>query len=259
MEIKKITIITDWGIDNPSHLILQQSIREVYGSSVDILFIQKDIFPLFALQSIYYVRKTLRILGPHILLLNLCDIYRHTEASLSLIESDQNLILSMGHTDYLLYDESVTMVRSAPLRPVHDLQDFISELIFFLKNIQNIEYSTKPASNAYLPRETRNGMDIQILHIDQHKNLITNLTHEKYVQVIAGKTWNISFYHSDIPYLKEAWASSQSRDLFCYFNSAGLLKLVKKNGLLADAFGFQMAPEQAMFNMNLEITIKHDH
>ncbi len=259
MEIKKIAIITDWGLQNPTHLLLERSIRDVFGSSIDIFFIQKEIFPLFALQSIYYVRKTLRLLGPNILMLNLCDIYRLRESSLSLIETDDNLILTMGHADYLLYDETLHSVRNTPMRPIHDLRDFISELTFFLSNIQDVEYNSKAPSNAFLPRITRNGMEIQILHIDAHKNLVTNLTHEKYVKEIAGKVWKIMFYDSVIPYDKEAWTQAKGNELFGYFNSAGLLKLVKKNGLLADLFGFRMAPEQSMFNMNLQIEIAHDH
>ncbi len=259
MEIKTIGIVTDWGIQNPSHSILEKKLRDIFGKQIPIHFIRTDIFPLFPIQSIYPIRKGLRLLGPNTLMLNLCSIHRYSPASLSLMEVDDSLVICTGNTDYMLYDENLSYVKNVSLKPISDLRDFIDELTFMMKNMSDVVYEDKSASNAYLPRLTRNGMEIQILDIDLHENIITNLTHEKYVKEIAGKKWSLQLLQYKVKYEKHGWAETKNLDLFSYFNSAGLLKIVKKNGLVASTFGYRMAPEQYMSNQNIEISIDYDN
>ncbi len=259
MEIKNIGIVTDWGAQNPSHILLEAMLRELFGDKVTLHFIHQDIFPLFPIQSVYPMRKALRLLGPHTLMLNLCAVHRSQPISLSLIELDDSLIICTGHTDYQLYDESITQIKNVSLKPISDLRDFIDELAFMMKNLKEVVYEEKSPYNAYLPRLTRNGIDIQIVDIDLHENLITNLTHEKYVQEIAGKKWSLQLLQYKVKYEKYGWSETKNLDLFCYFNSAGLLKIVKKNGRVASSFGYKLAPEQFMSTQDIQIKIDYDN
>ncbi len=259
MEPKFIFILSDWGENNPALLKLQSQLSDIFDAS-KIHLLSQNIQAHFPLESVYWVRKTLRAFPDSVLIINLCAIYRDGHDRLCMMRNSGQHVLSTQSIAYKMnFDEEVDFLE-LPLQSFTTASKMVDELIFFFKNITNIQMEkTGQARLDYMPRFTRFGIQCQVLKIDNFGNIITNLSRKTLEMEAKNHPWELSLSGYAFAYKPDGWASTQEMEKFCYFNSADLLKLAIKNGRLASNMGFMMGPEQYMNSINIPIKIDYDN
>ncbi len=97
--------------------------------------------------------------------------------------------------------------------------------------------------NSYLgyftPADTHNSISGVIIYIDSFGNLITNITKEKFKEIVKNKKFVIIFAHYEIDKISDSYQDVPYGEIVAVFNTSGLLEIAQNAGNAATTFGLK--------------------
>lgn len=89
---------------------------------------------------------------------------------------------------------------------------------------------------AYMPQIESSSITGNVIYIDTYQNAITNITHELFMQVGKGRSFEILLHSAyyKIYKINNSYSETSDGELLAIFNSLGLLEVAQKNGRAAE-------------------------
>lgn len=88
----------------------------------------------------------------------------------------------------------------------------------------------------FMPQIEGSAITGSVVYIDTYQNAITNISHDLFVQIGKGRSFNImleSMYHK-LNKINTSYNETTDGELLAIFNSLGLLEIAQKNGRAAE-------------------------
>lgn len=250
MSKRIVTFTTDWGYRDHYTGAVKGKLLSLVKADINII----DITHGIGLQNVFetsYVLKncmdffpegTIHIIGvsaeaspdtPHLLV---------THNKRYFIGADNGIF-------HLLFDKPDSIIEI----DIHQDTDFFTfpERDVFIKVAAMILNGEKPESigptisnvhshvGFFTPADTKNTISGVVIHVDNYGNIITNISHKKFREVVRNRPFIISFNGYEIDTVHTSYKDVSQGDLVAIFNTSGLLEIAQLNSHAASILGMR--------------------
>lgn len=251
-----ITLTSDIGLhDYLVGAVKGQLLQENPGFS--IVDITHSLPPFNYPQAAYVCRNAIKNFPPfsyHIVLVNLFE--RKPEKLLLAYHKEQYILCAdNGLLTMILEDRPEMLIglavdKTQIKNTLYCIQVFAKAIASLSEGnrLQDIgEMDTELVEKNHLrPLLTNDGMEGQIIFIDNFENVVVNITRDAFEEQRKGRSFRIEFRRNEhIERISETYADEPEGEKLALFNSAGYLEIAINKGNAAGLFGLQGFVDQS--------------
>lgn len=250
MNKRIVTLTTDWGTKDHYVAAVKGKLLSLVNEEILIVDITHQITPLrifdaaFVLKNCmdFYPAGTIHILGvrseaspktPHLLVEhNNCFFIGADNGIFPLLFDKPDNIFEIE-----MYQDSDFFTF-----PTRDVFVKVAAAIINGESPQKVGPKIKKLNSdlgVFTPADTPTSISGVVIYIDNFGNIITNITVEKFRQVVRNLSFTITLRGYEIYTISDSYQDVQHGELVALFNSSGLLEIAQNDGNAAAILGLR--------------------
>lgn len=261
-----ITLTTDLGTKD--YLVASiKGILLTQISNIQIVDVTHQLSSDNYIQSAYICSNTIKNFPKNTIHFILNNVFEYSPTEILLASyKNQFIVCSNNGLLTMITDEPPENVYSIPFESTNtiSLLEFVKKAVIIISKIilkEPFESFAAKAKNVVIKNNLQpaifdNHIEGHIIFIDNHENVVVNISKEIFEEVRKNRSFKIVFQRQEIIDTLNMNYEAKESDKIAYFNSAGLLEIAVINGNAASLFGLsnlsdnlEKSMEQIMQNM----------
>lgn len=251
MKTRIITLTTDWGSKDHYVGAVKGKLLSLSNEDISIIDISHDIPPLrvfeaaFVLKNCmeYFPKGTIHIVG----------VYSEASEKMPHILVEYKGCYFIGADNgifHLLFDQpdkiyEIDMYQDSDFFtfPALDLYVKVAAAIINNDPVSEIGHEIKQLNSDlfyFSPADTPTSISGIITYIDNYGNAITNITYEKFREIVKNNTFTILFSRNELNKVVRNYGDAEPGELIAIFNSSGMLELAQNDGNISAILGLRI-------------------
>lgn len=261
-----ITLISDLGYKDSSLGMVKGVLTHALPQA-NIIDITHDIIPFHILECSYVLKKTFRFFPDQTIHVCLFDIPLKEVTHWLLLEVEGQLILCSDNGVLpLTFPEYLDAIRSIPLH-AESFTDCVQQISYMIAEWMNegldmSEYEkiqpriTMPTLS---PLISEDGIEAQVLHIDNYGNVVYNLQKNDFYKVFNHRKFEILYSrHEKATKIVTFYEDVPEGETLFRFNDSGFLEFAVNKGSANKLYGISNTPARQLVYSKISIRFIND-
>jgi S-adenosylmethionine hydrolase len=244
-----ISLISDFGLQEPLPAIAKTMVLKQVGDC-NFIDISHHLDPFNLLQAAYIFRAAFPHFPEGTCHLLLCSLFLKPGRTILFAQYKNQWLIGVDNGLFpFLFDSPIKIYgTSLPEQLSNNTQHTIQHIAFIagelLKGtpIDHLGTIVEPGivQQLFQPTIYDNGIEGQVIHIDNFHNVIVNITRHQFENQRKGRNFRIEFMRKDvIKNISSNYSEVAPGSPLCLFNNAGFLEIAINQGAAAKLFGFE--------------------
>ncbi len=246
-----ITLTTDWGTKDHYSGAVKGKLLSLAKKEITIVDISHDIHPLRVFEAAFVLKNCMDYFPEGTI--HLIGVYSEVSEKKPHVMVEYNGCYFIGADNgifHLMFDQpdkiyEIDMYQDSDFFtfPVLDLYVKVAAALINNENISDIGHQIEKLNTNlfyFSPADTPNSISGVVTYIDSFGNAITNITRDKFREIVKNSTFSIFFGRNELNSIVRNYGDVEPGDLMAIFNSTGMLEIAQNDGNVSSLLGLRI-------------------